>query len=389
MSTHPFHDVAIVVGANTRQARSLSGYTSLTIAFEAAQAALAAADIPVSAVDGVFGERSGELVRHLGIGPVWQTRAIGGISNVLMAASLIATGVCTVVLMAEGGAGIYVDPRSTAPWTKPDNEFTAPFGMFTAAEFGLMARRHMIRYGSTPEQMATAAATIRNYGSMHPDAVYYGRGPFTAADVLDSRLVAEPFHLLDCSTTSEGGCALLLTSAERAADVASSPVYLWGGGVDRFGPGYTYAPAWDLRGKNADNIPAGYVGRRAARASFRMSGLSHDDVDVCEFYDPFSFEIIRQYEAFEFCGEGEGGDFVLSGALAPDGRYPTTTDGGTMSFSHAGGSVQMLQRVIRGVQQLQGVAAGYQAQTPEIAMCSNGGSGALFNEVVLLGRHRP
>ena len=88
---------------------------------------------------------------------------------------------------------------------------------------------------------------------------------------------------------------MLLTTAQRAADLEVSPVFLWGGGVDRFGPGYTYAPAWELPGISAADVPAGYVGRRAARRSFAMAGLTTEDVDVCEFYDPFSFEIIRQF----------------------------------------------------------------------------------------------
>jgi acetyl-CoA acetyltransferase len=388
VSTHPFRDVAIVAGVNTTQARSLPGHTSVTIAHAAAQQVLAAAGVPAEQVDGVFGERSGELVRHLGIGPVWQTRAVGGISNVIMAASLIASGICSTVLLAEGGAGIYLDRAATAPWTRPSNEYTAPFGMFTAAEFALMARRHMIRYGTTEAQLASVAACIRNFGSQHPAAVYAGRGPFTADDVLASRMVADPFHLLDCSTTSEGGCALLMMSTERAADLDVPAVHLWGGGVDRFGPGYTFAPSWDLSGRGSD-VPAGYVGRRAARAAFAMSGLTHNDIDVCEFYDPFSFEIIRQFEAFGFCADGEGGAFVESGAIGARGRYPTTTDGGTMSFSHPGGSTQMLQRVIRGVHQLQGTAAGFLVPDAEVALCSNGGAGALFSEVVLLGTVRP
>ena len=85
-----------------------------------------------------------------------------------------------------------------------------------------------------------------------------------------------------------------------------------------------------------------------------MSGLGPDDVDVCEFYDPFSLEIIRQFESFGFCKDGEGGEFIMNGTIGPGGRYPTTTDGGLMSFSHGGATVQLLQRVLRGVEQLRG-----------------------------------
>jgi acetyl-CoA acetyltransferase len=161
-----------------------------------------------------------------------------------------------------------------------------------------------------------------------------------------------------------------------------------GGAGDTYAPAYVVAPVWDLRGRD-DDIPAGYVGRRAAQKCFSVAGLSVADVDVAELYDPFSFEIIRQLEAYGFCGEGEGGAFVEDGNIAPDGTIPITTDGGTMSFSHGGLAVQMLQRVIRGVQQLRGTCVSTQIEGAEVALCSNGGSGAYFTDVMLLGSERP
>src|SRR3954470_9243874 len=118
--------------------------------------------------------------------------------------------------------------------------------MFTAAEFALVARRHMHVYGTTPEQLAQVSATIRNNGSVNPDAVYAGRGPFTPADILDSRMVADPFHVLDCAMTSEGGCGLVLAAEDLARDLPGNPVFVLGGGADYFGPSYRYPPAWDL-----------------------------------------------------------------------------------------------------------------------------------------------
>jgi acetyl-CoA acetyltransferase len=129
----------------------------------------------------------------------------------------------------------------------------------------------------------------------------------------------------------------------------------------------------------------GYVGREAARAAFHMAGLGIEDVSCCELYDPFSFEIIRQLEAFGFCPEGEGGPFVMDGHVDPGGRFPVTTDGGTLSFSHGGGNVQMLQRVIRGVHQIQGRCRSNQVENADVVLCSNGGAGAFFNDVLLLG----
>jgi acetyl-CoA acetyltransferase len=123
--------------------------------------------------------------------------------------------------------------------------------------------------------------------------------------------------------------------------------------------------------------------------SGRIKFSPKEITDVCEFYDPFSFELIRQFEAFGFCAEGEGGDYVMSGVIEPGGRHPITTDGGTMSFSHGGASVQLFQRVIRGVQQLRGECISSQVHSAEVAMCTGGGSGALFTDVLLLGKERP
>ena len=186
-------------------------------------------------------------------------------------------------------------------------------------------------------------------------------------------MVADPFHLLECAMTAEGGAAVVLTRADRAADLAQSPVFVLGGGTDYYGPAYQHPPVWELGGNTRPDLVAGNVGRRAAEEAFACAGLGPGDVDVCEFYDPFSFEIIRQFEAYGFCGPGEGGDYVTSGAIEPGGATPVTTDGGTMSFSHGGAAVQLLQRVIRGVEQLRGECASMQVEGAEVAMCTGGG----------------
>ncbi|WP_261570150.1 thiolase family protein [Frankia gtarii] len=382
----PQRSAAIVGVHNTAQARSLPGRTSRSLMLEAVQGALADAGLRLSDVDGVSAGTDGaSLVYDLDLGPAWQGAQFG-ISMVLEAAAAIAAGQADVVLIVAAEAGVYTDRAATAPWTRPEHEFIAPWGLFTAAEFALIARRHMITYGTTPHQLATVAATIRTNGHRNPAAVYTGRGPFEPADVLASRMVADPFHLLDCSMTSEGGCALVLTSARRAADLRRPPVHVLAGGSDHFGPSYRFPPSWDLRGRSSD-VPNGEVGRRAFDGALRQAGIERDDIDVLELYDPFSFEIIRQLEAFGFCGPGEGGPFVEDGHIALDGSHPVTTDGGTMSFSHAGASPQMLQRVIRGAQQVRGECGELQVPGAEIALCTGGGAGALFTTVALLGRH--
>lgn len=389
MVGHPFHDVAIVGVYNAAQGRVLEGHDSRTITAAAALGAMADAGVTPKDVDGLVGALASELVYQMRIGPAWRSMSGLGIPAVLEAAAAISTGMASTVLIAAGSAGIYTERTSTAPWTRPSNEFVVAFGMFTAAEFALIARRHMHQFGTTPEQIATVAATIRNNGHIHPDAVYRGRGPYTAQDILDSRMVADPYHLLDCAMTSEGGCALVLTRGDIARSLKKQPVWILGGNSDHFGPSYQHPPSFDLGGMHGSDLVNGWAGRKAARDAFRMCGLGPTDVDVCEFYDPFSLEIIRQYEAYGFCGEGEGGDFVMEGNIAPGGRYPVTTDGGLMAFSHGGSTVQMLQRVIRGVQQVRGECVTNQVPDCEVAMCSGGGPGALFTDVMLLGGEQP
>ncbi|OJZ68781.1 acetyl-CoA acetyltransferase [Mycobacterium paraffinicum] len=375
---------AAIVGVhNTPQGRRLDGETSRSLALTAIRGALDDAGLRIEDVDGVSaGPLSTALIYDLRLGPAWQGLAFG-VGMITEAVTAIEHGMADVVVLVAAQAGEYRDHEATAPWTRPENEFVAPWGMFTTAEFALIARRHMHVYGTTREQLSIVAATIRNNGSRNPEAVYYQRGPFTPDDITSSRPIADPFHLLDCATTSEGGCALVVANLEKF-DGASQPIYVLGSGADFHGPSYQHPPAWDLAGRR-DRHVNGVVGRRAAERAFAHTGLRPDDVDVLELYDPFSFEIIRQLEAFGFCGEGEGGPFVADGHIAVDGSHPITTDGGTMSFSHAGSNPQMMQRAIRAVQQLRGQAGELQVPDAHIALCSNGGAGALFTTLLILG----
>lgn len=384
MRTSAVKRTAAIVGVhNTRQGRRLDGETSRSLALKAIRGALDDAGLTLDDVDGISaGALSTTLIYDLRLGPAWQGLGFG-VGMITEAATAIEHGMAEVVVLVAAQAGEYRDHEATAPWTRPENEFVAPWGMFTAAEFALIARRHMHAYGTTREQLSIVAATIRNNGSRNPEAVYYQRGPFTPEDITASRPIADPFHLLDCATTSEGGCALVLTNVDKV-EAAGQPVYLLGSGADFYGPSYQHPPAWDLVGRRGGHAN-GVVGRGAAERAFSHAGLRRDDVDVLELYDPFSFEIIRQLEAFRFCGDGEGGPFVADGHIAIDGSHPVTTDGGTMSFSHAGSNPQMMQRAIRAVQQLRGQAGDLQVPGARIALCSNGGAGALFTTVIILG----
>lgn len=378
----PLHDVAIVGAYNTRQAKRLE-MSEVDVLLDAVHGALASAGMTLADVDGFNVTSSAQrfhsrqAVMLFGAQPCW-TGADIGIPAVIEAALAISAGLCQTVVIATAQVAEHRDRKQTAPWTRPGNEFVECWGLFTPAEFALMARRHMYLYGTTERQFAEVAATIRNNGARHPQACHYGKF-VTPDDVLNSRLVAEPFRLLDCAMTSEGGAALVLTSAARARDLDVQPIYLLGGGTDKQGMAYVTPPVWDHYGQ---------VGRRAAQQAFAQAGLTPDDVDVLEIYDPFSFEIIRQLEVFGFCRPGEGGDFVMEGHLRMDGKFPAVTNGGLMSFSHAG-LAQLIQKPISAVQQLRGeYPPELTVPGARVALTSNGGSGALFTDVLLLGTER-
>jgi acetyl-CoA acetyltransferase len=385
MPRNPLHDVVIAGAYHTRQARVLEGVRETDLLLDALRGALAASGgLGLPDVDGIILRGSvtrmhSRAAAHLlGGRPRWTGDSLG-IEAVLEAAAAIATGQCDVVAIADAQCGQYVEREATSPWTRPENEFVACFGLYTAAEFALMARRHMHVYGTRPEALAEVAATIRSHGAKNPAAVHFGRA-VRPADVLASRMVAEPFHLLDCAINSEGGAGLVLTTASRARDLDVVPVHLLGGALERQGMAYVTAPVWDRYG---------WCGRRAAQRSFAMCGLSPADVDVCELYDPFSFEPIRQLEAFGFCGEGEGGDFVMGGRIAVGGELPLVTNGGLLSFSHAG-TAQLLQKVIASAQVLRGeLPESLRVPGAEVVLTSNGGAGALFCDVLILGSGRP
>ena len=228
-----------------------------------------------------------------------------------MHAALITSGECKVVLMSAGGARLHVGRSHTAPWTRPANELVVGYGLFTAAEFALMARRHMITYGTTPEQLATAAATIRNNGHDNPDAVYCGRGPVHAGrhpGVTDGRRPLPSARLRD----DLGRWLRDRAHLGRLGPWTAANPYLDPRRRNRLLRARLHrCPCVGLQAATGRQTLPGRSAARAARISFPDAPVSRpDDVDVAELYDPFSFEIIRQLEAFGFCDPGEGGAFV-------------------------------------------------------------------------------
>jgi acetyl-CoA acetyltransferase len=354
----PDWSAAQIVGVyTTRQGRDLAGRDGFALAFEALQGAAADAGITLAEIDGISSTVTGWPVA--GVAPATQatfwatqlgrpvrwTAAGSGLLAIADAVMAIDYGLASTVAIVVGmtrpaAAG------ATAPWTRPNEEFTAWTGSYTAVQYGLVAQRYLHEFGDGAlAAMAEAAAVIRNYGHVNPDAVYCGRGPFTAADVLASRPIASPLTLLMCSSVNDGGCAIIVTRSDRARDTRKTPVAVLAAASQQ-----PYAPYYEAPVLDAVPDEGAF-----ARDALGRAGLTHDDIDVVELYDHFAIGVLMEYEMFGFCGRGEAADLVRSGAMGIDGRYPTCTDGGNLSFSHNGSPV--LFRPIEAVRQLRGEVA--------------------------------
>ena len=379
---------ATIVGVHqTKQARTLPGRTSQDIVIEAVKGAIADAGLKPRDVDGAAIDWPGpggaprdaeNWAMYLQQPLAWVDSHhldTAGVRGVLKAAAAVEMGLCEVAVVGSGRAGPF-STDGTSPGANMNMEFAEPYGSFVMAQFALVATRHMHEFGTTQEQIARVSATLRNHGHVNPEAVMYGAGPYTVADILASPMIASPFHRLDCCLMNEGGCALVITTAERARDLAAYPVRLLGGGMEFFRGNYANPPLYkDMR----------HLGKQAAARAFGKAGVRPQDIDVFSLYDPVSFEVLRQFEMLGLCGEGEGGAFVEDGRLDIGGQCPTNLDGGMLAGSWTG-TGHLTLMVIEGVRQLRRVNGARQVPDAELALISNAGSGAQHIELMVLGR---
>lgn len=379
-------DVAIVGVATTAQRRQL-GRSALSACLEAARGALADAGMAVADVDGIAArwQGPGGTVMHpgsvdwtdlLGTSVRWvQDTYPQGVPAVLDAAAAIAAGLCDTVLVVGGQASIDDGAGSVAAYTRPDNEFVAPWGAFTAVHFALVAKRQLHLAPDFRQAAAEVAATIRNHGHANPEAVMHGRGPYTAADVLAAPMIAEPFTRLDLCLATEGAAALVLTRRDRAADTRA-PVRVLGGGMEWHRQQYVDPP------RHAD---VWRIGADASARAFARAGLQPADLDVALLYDVNSFEVLRQLEVIGVCGPGESPDFVRERGIGLGQALPVNPDGGLMAYSHIGWGGPTL-KVVEAVHQLRHEAGARQVAGAEVALAAGAGSGAQYHNVLLLGR---
>jgi acetyl-CoA acetyltransferase len=273
------------------------------------------------------------------------------------AASAITTGMCNTVLitMADSQvAGMSWDKAIEAMSTAGHPQFERPYGSPIPAVYALLARAHEHAYGTTAAQRAAVAVACRKHASMNPAAPM--REPITVENVLNSRLIADPLHLLDCSLVSDGGAALVMTSAERARDFPKKPVYLLG-----VGEGHSHEHVSQALSLTTS------AAKEAGERTYAMAGVGPKDIDVAELYDCFTPVVIIELEDLGFCPKGEGGRFVEGGRIELGGELPVNTHGGLLSHCHPGhpGSMFHLTEAVR---QLRGECGPRQVKDAKIAL---------------------
>ncbi len=363
---------AAVAGVYEHPTRFAPDKTMYQIMAESARGALADAGLTIRNVDGVFTTGIGMggmglvgFCDYLNVTPNYlDSTSIGGssfVAHTAHAAGAVASGLCEVALIVYGSSAasqrFAVGTGGFGGSPDPCDQYEVPFGVTTVGSYAMIAQRHMHEYGTTAEQLAEIAVTMRLHASMNPLAKY--REPITIEDVLASRIISSPLHLLDCCIISDGGGALVVTSAARARDLKKKPAYI-------LGTGETVRHA--ARGtRDFLEIAAAQSGRLA----FERAGVAHKDIDMAMVYDSFTITVLATLENLGFCKRGEGGAFVSGGRLRFDGELPLNTDGGGLSSNHPG--MRGIFLVIEAVKQLRGECGPRQVKDCKIVLAHGTG----------------
>jgi acetyl-CoA acetyltransferase len=402
---------ACIVGIGETRYAKWGGITDTSeyrLATEAVLAALGDAGIPVDEVDGLssFAEDRNEatfMAADLGIDELrfatmsWLPGGGGACAAVGNAAMAVETGQAEVVVvyrsLCQGqfrrfGRGPGNAPTKAAAARPPGIRrarslleahvaFTMPFGMFgPPIAYAMVVQRHMHKFGTLPEHLGAVAVTTRAHANRNPRAVMGGR-PMSLDDYFASRPVSDPFRLFDCCLETDGACAVVVTTPERARDLDVTPVEIVAsaqGALRGFGHGQ-YS---NVSMPDDDYASAG--ARDVAARLWTKAGIGPEDIDVAQVYDHFTGLVLLTLEDFGFCKRGEGGPFAASGVLAwPDGDLPMNTHGGSLSEAYVHG----LNHVVEGVRQLRGAST---SQVAGAETCLVTSAAGVPTSALVLGR---
>ncbi len=383
---------AAIAGLGITPQGKVYGRTPVGFAVEAVRLALDDAGLTRGDLDGLlvnpglswgdFGMASFQLQQAMGLRDLRLSASMnsGGATAATMvqvAAQAIASGQCRAVACVFSDAPLKPPrPAGSGDAARSGSAGAYGFGRGLEAAYGhfgvnaayaMIARRHMHRFGTTNDHLGAIAVAQRQWANRNPAAQFFAT-PMTRDDYHRSRWVVEPFHLLDCCLVSNGGLAVIVTSAERARDARRAPVYVLGMGQGH--PG----------GDPLDTLTSGAP--LAAAQAFAMADLTRDDIDVVELYDCYTFTVLVSLEDYGFCAKGEGGAFVGDGTrLAPGGALPVNTGGGQLSSFYMWGMTPISEAVI----QLRGDGGERQVRDARVALVSGNGGILSTHATLVLG----
>ena len=341
---------AHIAGAFEHPSRDLPNHSVQQIHAECAMGALADAGLSIRDVDGYFstgqlGFGAVSMTEYLGLRPSYVDGTFTGGSSYLAhvghAAAAIAAGKCKVALITQGAKvrGVLRGPKHSGD--TPEFPFETVYGETNAGIYALAARRHMHEYGTTAEQLAAVKVAASHYARHNPAALL--RKLVTVEDVVNSPMIANPLHRLDCCVVTDGGGALVVVAPEIARQLKRPSVRILGHAEHI---------------KHSGNGPNDFTSTGAAVSAPRAlaeAGVGLGDVDYASIYDSFTITVIMTLEDFGFCKKGQGGAFVADGALARDGVIPINTDGGGLCSNHPGYQGGLV-KIVEAVRQLRGEA---------------------------------
>ena len=362
--------VAIIGAAETDVVGVIPNITQLGLHAQAARNAILDAGINIKDIDGLAcaGESVVSVADYLDIQPRYiDGTSVGGSSfmiHVAHAVLALEAGYCNYVLITHGESGRSRVGRAgfgSASATIP-GQFEAPYGTFGPPNtFTVPIVAHMAKYGTTEEQLASVAVSTRAWATKNPRAMM--RDPITIEDVMASRMIAWPIHLLECCLVTDGGGALILTTADRARDFRRPPVYILGTGEG----------AENMMISSMHDFTESRAFLNAGNRAFQQAGIERSDVDHLMLYDAFAHTPMYGLEALGFVKPGESGPFFAEGRGAPGGDLPINTNGGGLSYTHTG--MYGMFALQESVRQLRGEAA---AQLPDVKISVSHGPAGFF-----------
>ena len=373
------YKAAIVGASETTELGSIPDKTAFQLHVDASVNAIKDCGIDKNKIDGIATTMSpAALAHYLGIVPKWiDNTQVGGTSflvHVRHAAAAIASGLCETVLvaMAESGrnrvgeqTGRIGDVASISGGRRDSSfpgQFESIYGVAgPTTQFGMGVLRYMKETGLTHEQLASVPVAQRKWANKVPRAMY--GDIITVEDVFNSRMICYPFHLLECCLVTDGGGALIITSAERAKDFSTKPVYIMGTGESVESP--IVSQMYDMTTSAAFKI--------SSKKAFEEAGITHDDVDHLMVYDAFAHLPIYGLEDLGFVKRGEAGSFIEEGNTSPGGTLPMNTNGGGLSYTHSG--MYGMYAIQESVRQVRGEAA-HQVDGVKTSFCQ--GVGGMF-----------